>query len=183
MYGREGAGPTSVFLGDEISGHMHLVQAPGHGLRIRREAIVGAMLRCEPLKALLRRYVDAFAVQVSHAALSSTAPMPIRLARLLLMYDDRLRTHVLPLTQKLLSDIIVGPEDPVAVLARFAGEGLLEASTSSVRILDRGRLQVLAGAAYGHPESEYDRLVARSTLHPVRFTQYFYHGLSAAPTR
>jgi CRP-like cAMP-binding protein len=137
------------------------MQVAGSGLSIPAE-LLERVLRQHPEDSdLLLRYVQSCELQLAHSALANARyEMPQRLARWLLMSHDRIRVSDLPLTHEFLSVMLgvrrPGVTDQVHILE---GSGIIKATRGNIRILDRARLEELAGGSYGIPEREYERLV------------------------
>ncbi len=161
LYGREGAGPAQVLLGMDQVPHTHVVQAPGLAYALPKVELKAAMDRRVTLSQLLMRYVDAFAVQTGSTALSNSKDaLNVRLARWLLMYQDRLDPEDLPITARSLC-IMLGAttESVVSAMADLQSDGMIQSSQDHVRILNRLKLLDLAAGSYGVPEQEFDRLI------------------------
>ena len=85
--------------------------------------------------------------------------MERRLARWLLMCHDRVDEDVLPTTQQFLSLMLgVARTSLTVIVGNFVRDGLIETQRGNITICDRAGLLALAGAAYGQPEAEYERL-------------------------
>jgi DNA-binding transcriptional regulator YhcF (GntR family) len=86
-----------------------------------------------------------------------------RLARCILMTDDRLEGEDLPLTHDLLA-MMLGVRRAGVTLAIQAleGGGLIRAKRGSLTVLDRAGLEALARDAYGVAEAEYARVMAQA---------------------
>ena len=161
MYGNEGMGPISIVLGDDRTPNEHKVQADGTALRIARSALENTMARSPELRALLLHYADAFAVQVGYTALSNgSADVGERLARWLLMYQDRLDSDDLPLTHEVLGVMLGVPLSEVAdAISLLEVPGVIETGQGHIRVVHRTSLEKAAGESYGVPEAEYARLI------------------------
>jgi CRP-like cAMP-binding protein len=138
-----------------------LVQSSGTALRITAEALREMMAASPSLSASLLRYVNVFMVQGSQTALANgRGRLEERLARWLLMWDDRLRHSTLHVTHEFLALLLgvrrPGVTDTVAVLE---SKGLIRATRAEVTIRNRSGLKLLANGFYGVPEAEYDRLL------------------------
>lgn len=99
-------------------------------------------------------------VQTSYTALSNAVhPIAERLARWLLMSDDRLDGD-LPLTHEFLSIMLAVRRPSVTTaLHVLEGNGFIRAARGSIVVRDRAALEEFAGDAYGVPEAEYERLI------------------------
>ena len=86
-----------------------------------------------------------------------------RLARWILMTDDRLERGDLPLTHDFLS-MMLGVRRPGVTLAIQAleGTGLIRASYGRITVLDRAKLEAVADDAYGLAEAEYARVMGEA---------------------
>jgi hypothetical protein len=83
-----------------------------------------------------------------------------RLARWLLMCHDRLDGNDLSLTHEFLALMLgvrrSGVTNEIHVLE---GLNVIRATRGNVRIIDRGKLEEIAGGCYGVAEAEYERLM------------------------
>jgi hypothetical protein len=86
--------------------------------------------------------------------------MPERLARWLLMCHDRLQTDDLPLTHEFLS-IMLGVRRSGVTNEIHILEGIhaIKATRGNIRIVDRQKLEDVAGGSYGIPEDEYEQYI------------------------
>jgi hypothetical protein len=91
-------------LGTDRSPCDVMMQIAGHGLRIEADQLRTAMLKSQTLRDVLCRFVHVFAVQAEHTALSNAlGTVEERLARWLLMVQDRTQSDRLPLTHDLIA--------------------------------------------------------------------------------
>ena len=166
VIGREGLGGVPVLLGADRAPHEHMVQGEGEGLRIASEALRSAMGQSPSLQALLLLYVQAFLVQTTQTAfVNATHGIEVRLARWLLMTQDRMESAELQLTHEFLSMMLGVRRAGVTVaLHVLEGNGLIRAKRNLVTVRDRERLLELADGVYGLPEAEYDRLMGQPSV-------------------
>ncbi|SDE68895.1 cAMP-binding domain of CRP or a regulatory subunit of cAMP-dependent protein kinases [Limimaricola pyoseonensis] len=160
LVGCEGMTGLSLVLGDGRTPHRTVIQVPGHGLRIRAEALRAAIAQPE-LRDRLLGYAQAMSVQTAHTALANgKLKLDARLARWLLMCHDRSEGDEVALTHDFLSIMLGVRRAGVTVsLHILEGQGLLRATRGLIRILDRRGLEEMVGGFYGVPEAEYRRLV------------------------
>jgi CRP-like cAMP-binding protein len=161
IYGREGMGGFPLLLGSDQSPHDQYIQLAGAGYRIKTSPFLRAVHQSPNLSTLLLRYVHAFTTQTAQTALANgSSHIDERLARWLLMCHDRIDGDVLPLTHRFLSMMLgvrrSGVTDTLHILE---GRRLVRARRGEIMILDRAKLERLAGASYGLPEAEYLRLI------------------------
>jgi CRP-like cAMP-binding protein len=163
IYGRDGMSGTSVLLGADQTPHENFIQVAGSVLRMSVDPLRDAIRQSGTLHGLLLRYVQAFQVQTAYTALSNGGyGIDERLARWLLMCHDRLDGDELPLTHEFLG-IMLGVRRSSVTLAiqMLEGANVIEARRGRLTLLDRAKLEGIAGDSYGPPEAEYERLITR----------------------
>jgi CRP-like cAMP-binding protein len=163
VYGREGMSGTAVLLGADRTPHENFYQVAGSALTMSSDDLRAALRRSPSLQGLLLRYVQAFQVQTAYTALSNGGySIEERLARWLLMCHDRIDGDELPLTHEFLG-IMLGVRRSSVTLATQVLEGaqVIEARRGRLKILNRAKLEEIAGDSYGPPEAEYARLIGR----------------------
>jgi hypothetical protein len=104
-------------------------------------------------------------VQASQTALANgRGRLDERLARWLLMWDDRLRPNSLTVTHEFLALLLgVRRTGITDALHALEGKGLIRSIRSNVRVLDRAGLELIAGGFYGIPEAQYERSFGLAT--------------------
>jgi CRP-like cAMP-binding protein len=162
LVGREGlVGATPMLLGSDRTPHEHFVQNAGEMLRIETPALCAAIAQSASLNKLLLRYIQVQLVQTAQTAFANAFyTLDVRLARWLLMCQDRLDGDDMRLTHEFLS-IMLGVTRTSTTLAVQGLEGhrLIQARRGKITILDRRALEAVADDGYGLPESEYGRLI------------------------
>ena len=118
----------------------------------------------EPIRIHLTRYALAFYNQAAHTALSNaSSSVPRRVARWILMMQDRLPADSIPLTHELIADMLDIRRPGVTIaLKHLEDKGLILTERGLIVVLDRHELEVLASDFYGLPEMEYHRLMGVS---------------------
>ena len=162
LVGSEGMAGLPVVHGIDHSPHGYLVQAAGQALRITAQNLRTAMRHSPALHARLLRYAHARMVQTAQTAYANAGfGIEARLARWVLMTDDRVEGEDLPLTHEFLS-MMLGVRRAGVTLAIQALEAskLIRAKRGSLTVLDRAGLEALARDAYGVAEAEYVRVMA-----------------------
>jgi CRP-like cAMP-binding protein len=108
------------------------------------------------VKALLK-FVHVFGVQSAYTALANAhGKIEERLARWLLMAQDRIGEDELILTHEFLSLMLGVRRAGVTVaLQHFESTGLISTSRGSITIKDRDGLEESANGLYGTPEAEF----------------------------
>jgi CRP-like cAMP-binding protein len=161
LIGREGMTGLPVVLGDHRSPHATYIQAPGEGHCIPTNELRQAIEASASLRDSLLKFVQAFGVQTAHTAIcNARSKIDVRLARWLLMAQDRIQSDTLPLTHEFLSLMLAvrrpGVTDAMKALRQ---RGLISYRRGEITINDRKGMARLASDAYGTPESEYRRLI------------------------
>src|SRR3954471_17799138 len=164
LIGPEGMAGLPVVLGIERSPHGYMVQAAGEALRIAAPDLRTALRHSPSLQVGFLRYAHALMVQTAQTAYANAGfTIEARLARWILMTDDRLDRGDLPLTHDFLS-MMLGVRRPGVTLAvqMLEGGGLIRATRGRIRVLDRTKLEEVADDAYGVAEAEYARVMAEA---------------------
>ncbi|CCM78489.1 helix-turn-helix domain-containing protein [Rhizobium mesoamericanum] len=168
LIGHEGVTGTGLLEGDWSTPYKLMVQIEGTAQCIDVDSFLRLTHRAPQLRSLLSSFSRSFAIQISYTALASSLyTIEQRLARLLLMLDDRSDGHVLQLTQDQLSAMLgVRRAGVTTALPFLEGEKLIRSVRGKVIVVDRDGLMLKANGSYGIPEMEYERLMgfpARST--------------------
>ena len=161
LIGLEGMSGVAILLGNHRSPNGTYMQVAGHGHRIRAAEMRKAMDASASLQRLFLRFAQAFMVQMAQtAACNGLARLDERLARWILMAQDRLGHANLPLTHEFLA-LMLGVRRPrvTDALHVLEGEGLIRASRGQIVVLDRKGVEKRAKHCYGIPEAEYRRLM------------------------
>lgn len=160
IIGFEGCTGLSVLLGADRAPHDVYMQAAGAGWRIKSSVLQKAADRSASLRQVLLKFCHVFAVQTAYTALANgRCTIEERLARWLLMAQDRLQTDVLPMTHEFLA-LMLGVRRPGVTLALRTLEQheFIGGERGVVNILDRDGLKKCCNGAYGAPEAELKRL-------------------------
>ena len=161
LIGPEGMSGTAVVLGGDQSPHSTYIQVAGEAQWIKADQLRKAMKASNSLHALLLKYVQVFMVQTTHTAIANArAQINRRLARWILMAQDRTATKILPLTHEFLA-LMLGVRRPgvTETLQSLKRQKLIETGRNQIVVLNRNGIEKLAGHSYGVPEKEYRRLI------------------------
>lgn len=164
LVGYEGIIGTSLVLGTDRTPHTAMVQAEGPMLRIAASELRAALDDSPALRGILGRYVQSLIVQVGQTVYA-TADYNIeaRLARWILMIQDRLCRDELPITHDFMA-MMLGVRRPGVTTAMHILEGarMIRAKRGRITVLDREQLMEFAGDTYGPAETEYERSLAEA---------------------
>ena len=164
MIGPEGMAGLPVVLGIERSPHGYMVQAAGKALRITTPELRTALQQSPALQAGFLCYAHALMVQTAQTAYANARfTIEARLARWILMTDDRLEGGDLPLTHDFLS-MMLGVCRPGVTIAvqNLESNRLIRAKRGGITVLDRTGLEEVAGDAYGVSEAEYASVMGQA---------------------
>jgi CRP-like cAMP-binding protein len=160
IIGKEGMTGLMVVLGNGQTPLHTYVQVAGSALVIGAENLRNAMAESPTIRDLLLLYVQVFVIQTSQTALSNaTALLPQRLARWMLMCEDRLSSKHIPIQQEFLAVMLgVELEGVKVALDELQTRGHINAQRGCISILDRPSMIKLSNGSYGIAEKEYERL-------------------------
>lgn len=160
LIGREGLVGVPLVLGEAISAHRRVVQLPGSALRISADSLRDEMEQDKQLRDLLLQYVQTVLIQTSQlAGCNAHHGVQQRLARWLLMAQDRCRTDALPLTHDMLSRLLgVRRATVTECLAALQRQDIVDVSRSLIRITARDRLKTVACSCYRIMRAADERL-------------------------
>ena len=150
LIGREGMTGVSVLLGNDRTSNEVIMQVAGRGQCIRAADLRAAIDNSVSLHRSLLRYADTFFNQVAlTSAANGQANIAKRLARCLLMVDDRLDEPDLPLAHRFFA-MMLGVRRPGITVAMQELErlGVVTCSRGRVVIVDRDELEALSTGTY-----------------------------------
>jgi CRP-like cAMP-binding protein len=150
IIGREGMTGLGVVLGNDRAQHAVYIQVAGKGLRISAERLREADERSNTLHRSILRFAHSFLAQTTTTALANgRSKTEERLARWLLMADDRIDGDELPLTHEFLG-LMLGTHRPGVTIALQALEsaGLVTTRRSHVSIVNRKALEKKSNGTY-----------------------------------
>ncbi len=150
LIGPEGFLGLPALLGVTDSMLEGLVQVAGTALVLPAAAFQAALSEIPSLRGVLMRYVEAFHIMVSQSvACSSRHQIEQRLARWLLMTQDRVGGDRFPMTHQSLSNIL-GVRRPGVTLAMGALQraGFIEHRRGQVLVCDRPGLEAACCECY-----------------------------------
>jgi CRP-like cAMP-binding protein len=151
IIGREGMTGSSVVLAsNDRAAHDTYMQLAGNGQRLRVANLREAIMQSVDLHHVLLRYVRSFLLQTASTALANgRSTIEERLARWLLMAQDRLDGDQVPLTHEFLS-VMLGVRRPGVTIALQALErdGLIAHRRGVITILYRKGLEAHSNGIY-----------------------------------
>ena len=159
MVGYEGMSGLGIVLGDDHSPNQTIVHAAGSAMRISAQSLRETMSASQTLTSILLRYSHVFMVQCGQTALANgRGRLDERMARWLLMWDDRIRPQNLTVTHEFLALLLgVRRTGVTDTMHDLEGRHLIRSGRGVVQILDREGLKLAANGFYGIAEAEYER--------------------------
>lgn len=151
VVGKEGMVGMPLIAGLRQGTFRAIMQMAGTGVRLRAQVFQDLLLSAPVLRAELSRFALMHGMQAAQlAACNRLHEVEQRLARWLLMCQDRFDCQSLPLTHDFLAQML-GTGRPSVSLAAGALEhaGLIENLRGSVKILNRKSLEEAACECYG----------------------------------
>lgn len=151
VVGKEGMVGMALTAGLQRATFRAIVQMAGSGIRIQSDVFRDVLLRSTSLRSQLARFGLMHGMAAAQlAACNRLHEIEQRLARWLLMCQDRLDAQLLPLTHEFMAQML-GTGRPSVTLAAGALEsaGLIENLRGSVKILNRKSLEETACECYG----------------------------------
>ena len=161
IIGREGFITPALVLGAEQIPVKIEAQIPGRAYRIPREEFAASVAASTTLRDALLRFAHVLNVQSTYTSLSNAIHhVEERLARWLLMCDDRCDSGEIRLTHDYLS-VMLAVRRPTVTFSLHVLEGnkFIQSDRGNIFIRNRAALEDFAGDAYGIPEAEYRRLL------------------------
>jgi CRP-like cAMP-binding protein len=161
MVGNEGMFGVCVFLGSISTPLLAQVQIPGDGYRMRTDVLKREFSMGGQLQDLLLRYTQAFITQIAQTAACNRAhPIEGRLAKWLLMCEDRANSKELELTQEFISQMLGARRAGVTEAAGgLKTRGLIDYKRGHLTIIDRSGLESVTCECYPIVKKEFARLI------------------------
>jgi CRP-like cAMP-binding protein len=156
LIGCDGMTGLPIVLGNDRSPHETFIQVAGEGRRIAADKLRRAMEQSRSLERAFLECAHAFMNQTANTALSNgTATLEERLARWLLMADDRLEGNEVPLTHEFLSLMLGVRRAGVTVALNYLEQrGVIQLARGHIIILERAGLAASANGSYHQPETQ-----------------------------
>jgi len=143
LTGKEGFVGLPVVVGLNTSANRVVTQIAGTAFRISARKMAEVLRRCPQLERALNRYSQTLALQSTQvAACNRLHEVEERLARWLLMSQDRIGGDAVPLTQDFLAHMLGTRRASVTVAAGILQKaGLITYARGAVKIVNRENLE------------------------------------------
>jgi CRP-like cAMP-binding protein len=151
IVGNEGFTGTPASVGLTRSPLQAVVQIAGDGFRVEVAALQNTLESAPRLQWMLSRYAVVQGMQVAQtAACNRLHDVKQRLARWLLMTQDRVDSASLPITHDFLATMLGTDRPSVSLAAGFLQKKkLIEYTRGAVKIVNRNKLEDSACECYG----------------------------------
>lgn len=162
--GHESASPLIAALSHQESKSRIFTQIGGAAITLPAAALRRQAAQSPDLSALLMRHMASIMFQAEQGvACNALHDAASRLARWLLMTQDRTGARLLPLTQDYMA-VMTGVQRTTisGVANKLKDKGLIRYSRGNVEILDRAALEAFSCECYRAVRGDFDKLTARS---------------------
>ena len=151
MIGNEGLVGAQILLGAKHTNSQALILCEGKALRVPAPILRKEAKRSSRMREDMLTYANALLAQSAQLAACHRYHTPqARLARLLLMINDRMNTTELRITQDLLADLLGTRRATITQAANQLQDGaLIELVRGRIRFIDRQGLEQAACSCYG----------------------------------
>ena len=150
LLGNDGASGMPAVLGLSRSPLREVVQISGSGFRVKVSTLREILPSTPALQGILSSYAAGLAMQVAQtAACNRLHKIEERLARWLLIAQDRLDSGLVPITHDFLATML-GTDRPSVTLAAgiLQRKAIISYNRGSLKILNRKRLEQFACECY-----------------------------------
>src|SRR5215204_2161319 len=164
LIGNEGMVGAPILMGAKQSTSQALILTEGKALRLPAAVLKKEAKRSSRMRELMLTYANALLAQSAQlAACHHHHTPPARLARLLLMINDRMKTPELRITQDLLARLLGTRRATVTEAAnQLEHSGSIRSLRGRIRILDRKGLEGKACSCYAIIGPQQDEIKPRS---------------------
>ena len=150
MIGKEGFVGAALTIGMSRTPQVALVQAASTATRLSAEALSTIVQSAPTLRDSVFKYALIQGMEVAQtAACNRLHDLPQRLARWLLMSQDRLSCAVLPFTQEILATMLGTGRPSVTIAAQeLERNGGIKQGRGTIEIVDRRKLETRSCECY-----------------------------------
>lgn len=150
VIGREGFTPVPMAIGLRWSPHRAVVQVAGQGFRISVAALEKLLAISPRFHAILTRYAIIQGLQIAQTGgCNRLHNLEQRLARWLLLTQDRIESGLLNITHDFLATMLGTDRPSVSLAAKsLQTRGIIEYMYGGVKIVNRKKLEAVACECY-----------------------------------
>ncbi len=164
LIGNEGMVGAPILMGARHSNSQALILMEGKALRLPAAVLRKEAKRSSRMRELMLTYANALLAQSAQLAACHRYHTPqARLARLLLMIDDRMKTAELRITQELLARLLGTRRATVTEASnQLQDSGVIQSVRGRIRILNSKALEGKACSCYGIITAQQAEVKSRS---------------------
>jgi CRP-like cAMP-binding protein len=161
IIGHEGMTGLAILHLNDRHPYSVYIQVEGSAQRVEADAVRQLMERSVACRRIFLGFAQSFMIQVAETAVTNArATVEERLARWLLMAQDRVGDPEIPLTHEFLSLMMASRRPGVTEASHeLARKGLISGKRGRIAVIDREGLEERAGSFYGAPELELKRIL------------------------
>jgi CRP-like cAMP-binding protein len=169
LIGNEGMVGAPILMGAKQSTNQALILVEGKALRLPAAVLRKEAKRSSRMRDVMLTYANALLAQSAQLAACHRYHTPReRLARLLLMIHDRLKTPELRITQDLLAHLLGTRRATVTQAAnQLQDSGLIQYVRGRIRFLDRKGIEEKACSCYAIIAGQQNSTSTENTAHPA----------------
>jgi CRP-like cAMP-binding protein len=158
VIGNEGMIGIDIFMGAPLQLNDAIVQGEGSAWRMTAAHLVARFRRHDEVRRQLLRFTDAFITQVSQTAACNRAhDMEARLARWLLMMQDRVAAPQIRMTQQFLGHMLGARTASVnEAVQKLEAAAVIAHRRQEISIIDRDGLERMACECYAIVRRAYE---------------------------
>ena len=159
LIGNEGMVGVDIFMGAPVQLNDAIVQGEGSAWRMTAEYLLARFQRHGQMQRQLLRFTDAFITQISQTAACNRAhDMEPRLARWLLMMQDRVAAPQIRMTQQFLALMLGARTASVnEAVQKLEAAGVIGHRRQEISVLDREGLERMACECYAIVRRVYEQ--------------------------
>ena len=164
LIGCEGMSGLPLLMSNDRSPNHTYMQIEGSAHRISVAHLAEALARSRSLHSVFLKYAHSFLVLSTQTAVANgQGTLEERLARWLLMAQDRVRSGQLPLTHEFIALMLgVRRAGVTTTLQKLKERRLIDYGRGVITIRNRSGLETASNGYYGIPEKELRRLLAKA---------------------
>jgi CRP-like cAMP-binding protein len=160
LVGRDGVAGISLISGLTESPYRAIVQTANGAWRMEANTFKEEFNRGGAFHDLILRYLHGFMMQIANTAVCNRLhPVEQRLARWLLMIQDRVQANELHLTHEFIANMLGVGRVPVTLAAGMLQKaGLIQYSRGDITIVNRDGLALVSCECYLLSKAEFDKV-------------------------
>jgi CRP-like cAMP-binding protein len=159
--GSEGFVGTAGLVGGDLTPHQVIAQIPGEATKMKVGLLKPEFQRNAVIQKLVLNYVGVLIAQVSQTALCNRIHnVEQRLARWLLVSQDRVEAKELPLTHEFLAKMLSVNRSTLSLTAAtLRNAGLIHYTRAKITVVKRESLEQVTCGCYRSMKTRFDKML------------------------